>query len=328
MVRLALLGHGPVARAFVRLVAERGPELERRHGVPLQLAGIRTASQEVLLAGDEVPPRAAWEPAGELKSFLRATRATVLVQAIPSSAPLTAEAMTQALAAFEAGMDLVTATKSHLVADWATLRDAAVAAGRRIRISAATGAALPAADLARISLRGFAVEAILGTLNGTSSFVLDRMAEGSSLEAAVARAQELGIAEADPTNDLDGHDAATKITLLANLLWDVGARLEAVSREPISAGAAARAARCAKEGRRLRAVAIAERSGTLRVSLEELEPDDPLFGVTGPEKAVAFDCGEAGSIMVTGGRSSPRGAAHALLKDLLDLVLSGSPGFD
>ncbi len=329
-LRIAVLGHGPVARAFVALVAERRREIEARHRLDVTVSGIRAAQQQVLLAlGAAVPPREDWQPADDLVAFLSATGASVMVQAIPSRDELATVATAQVLTAFDAGMDVVTATKSHLVRDWAALRQAAVSSERRIRISGATGAALPASDLARVSLRGFPCQRIRGALNGTSSFVLDRMAAGASLAAAVSEAQALGIAEANVDSDLDGLDAASKVTLLANLLWDLAASVDEVDREPIVAATAARAAEAARKGLRLRSVAVAERkSGRIVVRLEALDDGDPLYALRGPEKAAAFDCGAVGQIVVSGGRASPLGAAHAMLKDVLNLALEGRAGFD
>ncbi|MBF6606072.1 MAG: homoserine dehydrogenase [Chloroflexi bacterium] len=334
-VQIALLGYGPVARDFIVLLGERDTDLRRRYGIALSVAGIRTESQEIILrpaaTGPEaVPAREAWTPAGELGAFLTSSAASVAVQAIPSDDRLVDTATAQMLAAFDAGMDVVTATKTHLVRRWGVLAEAAIRTGHRVRISGATGAALPAADLARVSLRGFPCRAIRGSLNGTSSFVLEQLDAGGSLADAVRVAQSRGIAEADPTSDLDGRDAAAKLVLLANLLWGVGASIDAIKREPIDGSVAARAAAAARAGRRLRAVASADvETGRLEVGLEALEPGDPLFPLSGPEKAVAYDCGVVGQIVVSGGRSSPRGAAQAMLKDVLGLVLEAGPaGFD
>lgn len=331
-VQIALLGYGPVARDFIVLLGERDEDLRRRHGVALAVTGIRAESQEVILrpgvSGPEaVPARDAWAPAGDLGKFLAATAASIAVQAIPSSDGLVETATTQVLTAFDAGMDVVTATKTHLVRRWGILAEAGIRTGRRVRISGATGAALPAADLARISLRGFPCRAIRGSLNGTSSFVLEQLGTGGSVADAIGVAQSHGIAEADPSNDLDGRDAASKLVLLANLLWGLGASIDAVEREPIDESAAVRAVEAVRDGRRLRAIAMAEAdTGRLEVRLEALEAGDPLFPLSGPEKAVAFDCGAVGQIVVSGGRSSPRGAAHAMLKDLLGLALEAGPG--
>jgi homoserine dehydrogenase len=335
-VNVALFGYGPVARDFVELIDERGSELRRQYGIRISLTGIRGATQQIVLGANgqtqpaAIPPRDSWQPVAALEDYLRATGASIVVQAIPSSEQLVDTAAAQVLAAFEARVDVVTATKSHLARRWGLLADAASRTGCRMRISAATGAALPAADVARLSLRGFRCLRIRGALNGTSTFVLERLAAGEALADAIALAQSRGIAEADPTDDLDGSDAASKLVLLTNLLWDLRASLEDVQREGIVDSSAPRAVRAARDGRRLRSVATADgETGRLEVQLEALEPGDPLYALSGPEKAVAYDCGALGEIIVSGGRSSLRGASQAMLKDVLSLALDRGPaGFN
>jgi homoserine dehydrogenase len=331
-VNVALFGYGPVARDFVQLVAECASDLRRRYGVRISITGIRGADQQIVLDSSDrtektaIPRRDQWQPAAGIEDFLIAAGASIVVQAIPSSEHLVETATAQALAAFEARVDVVTATKSHLARRWGLLADAASRTGCRIRISAATGAALPAADVARLSLRGFRCLRIRGALNGTSTFVLERLGAGDALADAIAVAQSRGIAEADPTGDLDGSDAASKLVLLANLLWDLRTSLDDVPREGIVDSSAIRAVRAVGDGRRLRSVAAADgETGRLEVRLETLSPGDPLYALSGAEKAVAYDCGEVGEIIVSGGRSSLRGASQALLKDVLGLALDGGP---
>lgn len=332
LVNVALFGYGPVARDFVELVEECGPELRRRFGIHISLTGVRGATRQIVVGANgqmqaaAIPPRDLWQPVAGLEDFLIATGASIVVQAIPSSEQLVDTAIAQTLAAFEARLDVVTATKSHLARRWGVLADAASRTGCRIRISAATGAALPAADVARLSLRGFRCRRIRGALNGTSSLVLERLAAGDALADAIALAQSRGIAEADPTGDLDGTDAASKLVLLANLLWDLRASLDDVQREGIVDSSAIRAVRAERDGRRLRSVAAADgETGRLAVRLEALKPGDPLYSLSGAEKAVAYDCGEVGEIVVSGGRSSLRGASQAMLKDVLSLALDCGP---
>jgi homoserine dehydrogenase len=155
---------------------------------------------------------------------------------------------------------------------------------------------------------------------------LERLAAGDALADAIALARSRGIAEADPTGDLDGSDAASKLVLLANLLWDLQASVDGVQREGIVDSSGLRAVRAVRDGRRLRSVAVADgETGRLEVRLEALKPGDPLYSLRGSEKAVAYDCGEVGEIVVSGGRSSLRGASQAMLKDVLSLVLDRGP---
>jgi homoserine dehydrogenase len=327
-VPIVLLGWGPVARAFADAVGGPDPSARAVDGVSLMLVAIRRRDLEARVEPGASLSELSWVPAGSLPELLAASRPRVVVQAIPSSPTMADLALAQIADAFAAGADVVTATKSHLVERWPEVRALAARTGRRIRLGAAVGAALPAADLASRSFLGFDRRAIRGSLNGTSNHVLEALASGESLEAAVARAQALGIAEADPSADLDGRDAAGKLVVLANLLWDLGARISDVEREPIVAATAERALDARSLGLALRSVASASSSAPadagarLRIRLEAVGPDDPLHGLHGAEKAVVFDLGDAGRVVVSGGRSSPHGAALTMLKDVLGLLTS------
>lgn len=321
-VRLVLSGFGAVGRALVDAVLEQGPLL--------QLAAIRGHRTEVFLApGSAVPARSSWDQTGPIEETLSRTAATVLVQALPSSPEAHARALEEAVAALRSGVDVVTATKSHVLSHWRDLERAAVDGGSRIRISGATGAALPTADMARVALRGMGCNAVRACPNGTSTFVLDELSRGAGLESAVLEAQVRGIAEADPSADLSGKDAATKVRLIAGLLWNWDVSTIAVGTEPIDSSTAARALEASRQGLLLRAVASAslERPMVVTVRLEAVAPGDPLFAIAGPEKAMVFRCPDAGDITVQGGRSSPKGAALAMVKDVLNLVGLTSAGF-
>lgn len=321
-VRLVLSGFGAVGQAFVDAVREQD--------ALLQIAAVRGRGTEVFLApASEVPERFLWEPIGRIEETLDRAGAAVLVQALPSSPEALGRALREAVAALRSGVDVVTATKSHVLSHWRALERAAEEGRSRIRISGATGAALPTADLARVALRGMGCNALRACPNGTSNFVLDRLSRGASLESAVLEAQRRGIAEADPSADLSGSDAATKVRLISGLLWDWDVSRIAVETEPVDSSTSIRALAAARKGLRLRAVAGAslDRPMVVTVRLEAVAPADPLYSLAGPEKAMVFSCPEAGDITVQGGRSSPKGAALAMLKDAFNLAGSHNPGF-
>lgn len=306
-VPIVLAGRGPVGRHYLELIAERGEQWRAEYGLDLRVVAVRGRDRQRGGQGEE--------PLADLADLLDRTGAEVFAQAVPSDGdPRAAE---EALTALRRGAHLVTATKSHLLTHWREL--AAAAARSSVRISAATGAAMPAGDLARAVLRGFDVQEVSGCVNGTSTFVLDRIAEGADSASAIAEAQRRGIAEADPSADLSGEDAATKFRLLAALLWDWDPASTRVRAEPIAEPLPGTG--------RLRHVAQARRDepGVVRVRL--LPATGPLGELRGPEKAVRYDCGEAGEITVSGGRSSPRGAALSMIKDTIGALLESTTAF-
>jgi homoserine dehydrogenase len=353
---VVLSGYGPVGRAYVEHLAAHGEALADRHGVRLRLAAVRTGTAEYLPPANGTntldsrgtqdsrgtwdtrdtwappPPRAPrgpWRPLPPLAGTLDRTGAGVLVQCVPSSPEVRDQAAAEALLALRRGVHVVTATKSHLLSHWRDLGRAATEGGSLIRISGATGAALPAGDLARAGVRGLGCRTLRACPNGTATFVLDRLAAGDSLADAVAEARRRGIAEADPGADLSGSDAATKARLLAALLWGWDASAVRTETEAVDDGTARTAREAAASGHRLRAVASASADEPLlvRVRLERTAPGDPLHALTGPEKAVVYGCPDAGDITVSGGRSSPLGAALAMVKDTLDVAAPRRLGF-
>ncbi|MEU6266414.1 homoserine dehydrogenase [Saccharopolyspora shandongensis] len=318
-VPIVLAGYGPVGREYVELIRRHRARWRDSYGADLHVVAVRGRQSQVRVDG-AVPSRGQWDPAGEFAELLAGAR--VLAQAVPSDG--SDQPALDALEALQQGAHVVTATKSHLLTHWRKLDEAARRAGRSVRISGATGAAMPAGDLARSVLRGFDVRAVQGCPNGTATFVLDQIAAGHGLAGAVVDAQRQGIAEADPTADLSGKDAATKLRLITGLLWGWDPADVAVAAEPIREPLPP-----VPEGHRLRQVASAQREepGLVRVELRA-EPAASTFGaLLGPEKAISYDCGEAGTVAVSGGRSSPRGAALAMVKDTLGAVLEATTGF-
>ncbi|MEV0210676.1 homoserine dehydrogenase [Streptomyces sp. NPDC050788] len=322
-VNTVLSGYGPVGQAFVSYLAGQGGALHRRYGVEPRVAAIRASSAQCqLAAGAPVPRRSAWGRLASLEETLERTAAGVFIQAIPSSPELRQHAAEEAMIALRRGVHVVTATKSHLLSHWRDLEAAAQRQSSMIRISGATGAALPAGDLSRTALRGVGCTTIRACLNGTVTYVLDRLTQGASLANAVQEAQRRGIAEADPSADLSGEDAATKVRLLAALAWrwnptSIHMKLQPVDTDTVDMALEAGSRQC-----RLRAVATASVDDPylVRVQLEETKPGDPLHTLEGPEKAVVFGCPDAGDVTVSGGRSSPLGAALALVKDTIDVA--------
>lgn len=227
--------------------------------------------------------------------------------------------------ALEAGWHVVTASKGPLVYDFKGLKDLAQKNGCQIGISGATAAALPTVDLARYALAGTEIRRIEGILNGTSNFVLTRMSEGGSYAKAVKEAQAKGIAEPDPSMDVKGWDTAFKILLITNAVLGTAYCLEDVAVTGIETITPEELKVASKGVRRFKLLGRYEKMdkrGILEVAPKALDPSHPLYPVTGSEKGITFETDTMGTITLTGGRSSPVGAAAALLKDLINIYHS------
>src|ERR671921_1519804 len=225
-LRVALLGCGSVGSQVVRLLHEQADDLAARVGAPLELAGVavrrRDARREV-----QVPEHLLTTDAAGLV----ASGVDVVVEVIGGIEP----ARGLILSGLEHGASVVTANKALLAEDGATLFAAAEKAGRDLYFEAAVAGAIPIIRPLRESLAGDRVRRVLGIVNGTTNFILDRMdTSGAGFSEALEDAQARGYAEADPTADVDGFDAAAKAAILASLAFHSRVTASDVYREGIS----------------------------------------------------------------------------------------------
>ena len=316
-MRIALVGFGSVGRALARMViAKRAPFTvtaigTARHGAVVDPNGIDLAT---ILAGTDLPRRAL-PPIPELP-------ADVVVE-ITTLEPRTGEpALTHIRDALSSGKHVVTANKGPIARAYRELDALARAKGRMLRFEATLADCLPVFTLRRAALPLAEIHAIRGIVSSTCNHILSSCARGAAFEDALAEAQHLGIAEADPRNDLEGHDAAAKATILANVLMDADLRPEDVRRTPIdvAAGDAARAAAAA--GARVRPlIEIARRDGAVTASFAPLvvEPLDPLYAVDGFSMGLVFDTDLAGRVAVQLHDPHVDQVAYAILTDLLEI---------
>ncbi|MGJ3561436.1 homoserine dehydrogenase [Streptomyces sp. INA 01156] len=216
---VVLSGYGPVGRAYVEYLARQRDELAHRHGVRVNVAAVRASSGQCRLReGEPVPPRSAWGPPAPLEETLDRTAADVFVQAIPSSPTPPARRGRGHDRPAQRGA-CGHGHQEPPAQPLAGPRRSGPRGGRHDQDLRGDGSRSAGGDLSRTSLRGLGCTTIRACPNGTATFVLDRLAAGDSLDEAVREAQRRGIAEADPSSDLSGEDAATKVRLLAALAW-------------------------------------------------------------------------------------------------------------
>lgn len=221
------------------------------------------------------------------------------------------EALSLVRAALASGKDVVTANKRLLAENGDALRALAARTGARLLDSASVGGAVPALEAAGRE----DVLAIAGVVNGTCNCVLEQLEAGRTLDQAVSEAQRLGFAEADPTLDLDGTDAADKLILLAERAWGVRPR---VQREGLESVEPERVREAWRRGRRLRLVASATPQGA-RVGLQELAADHPLAGLRGEENRVLLTT-PAGVVQLTGKGAGRWPTTEAVIADCWELT--------
>jgi len=308
VIRIGLIGCGTVGGAFASLLAERRDDLERELGARLVLR------QVAVKHPDRARPSAAGARVHGDAGHLAADPSIDLVVEA-SGAEQAADWIVTAL---DRGASVVTAHKQALATDPRLLK-ALAERHPRLYCEPAVAAAVPIVRALTDSLRSDQVQELRAVLNGTTTFVLSRVEEGGTLAAAVAEAQAAGYAEADPTDDLSGRDAAAKIAILATLAW----------REPVAVGqvetrgvdlatvAQARAGQTQGTGGRLRLVARGFRNGKVRLSVgpEYLPAGDPLHAATGVENVIQVDTLAAGQLVWRGAGAGGRATASAALSD-------------
>lgn len=248
-----------------------------------------------------------------------ALKPELVIEALPGGA--VAEAVIEQAVA--AGAHVVSANKAVL-ARRGDLVKAANAKGRKLLYSAAVGGGVPVLEtLESTRRRGRTVLGVKGVVNGTSNFVLDRLASGQSLEDAVSEAQAAGFAEADPSADLDGHDAAAKLCLIARTAWGIEIDPATIARQSIRDLTPGLAAKAAREGRKLRQVARLARSGGGihgAVRLELVDADSVFYRTHEEGNAVLIQLEDAPGIVLTGKGAGRVPTAASMIGDIKRLI--------
>jgi homoserine dehydrogenase len=314
-LRVALLGCGTVGSAVLRLLEEQAPDLAARIGRPVEVAGVAVRRPD---RHPDVPPHLLTTDAHGL-----VTRPDVdlVVEVIGGIEPV----RSLLLAAFEAGKSVVSANKALLADDGVELHAAAAKAGVDLYYEAAVAGAIPLLRPLRESLAGDQLRRVVGIVNGTTNYILSRMAEtGHGFTEALAEATELGYAEADPTADVDGFDAAAKAAILASLAFHTSVTAADVYREGISAVTSTDVARAAEIGCTVKLLAICERvagedgeSVAVRVHPAMIPTTHPLASVGGAFNAVFVEAEAAGQLMFYGQGAGGDATASAVLGDLV-----------
>jgi homoserine dehydrogenase len=340
-VKLCLLGFGSVARSLCELLAAQERVLEERHGLRVLIgaAGTRHGSlvepagltpAEVLAAVGAGP--ALPQPARPAPELLAASGAGVLVEltvmgdlsgVAAGDSGYRPAASAHVLAAFDLGMDVVTANKGPIAWTWPEVAAAAARTGRRIRFESTVMDGLPVFSLLEYTLPDCSVLGFEAVFNATTNFIVDAMGAGRSYEDALAEVQAAGYAEADPSNDVDGWDAASKACALANVAMEAGITPADVERESLRDVPLERILRTRERGGRLRLVSSVwrEPAGAVRARLraEELGIDHPLAAVSGESLGVVLHTDLMADLVVSERHALVPQTAYGVYADLLHL---------
>jgi homoserine dehydrogenase len=324
-LKIALLGCGTVGAEVVRLLHHNAADLAARVGAPLELAGIAVRRPD---RQRDLPV----DPGlftSDAKALVNRDDVDIVIEVIGGIEPVRG----LLLDALHKGKAVVTANKALLAEDGAALHKAAEAGQADLYYEAAVAGAIPLLRPLRESLVGDDVRRVIGIVNGTTNFILTRMDEtGAGFAEALDEATALGYAEADPTADVEGFDAAAKAAILASLAFHTTVTAADVHREGITGVTAADVASAKAMGCVVKLLAIVEREGDnvlARVHPAMIPRQHPLGGVREAYNAVFIEAVSAGQLMFYGRGAGGEPTASAVLGDLVAVargVLSGSRG--
>ena len=323
-IKVALLGAGNVGSQAARILVEDNAVLEKRIGAPVELIGIAVRDTNASRHWNADPS-------------LYTTDAESLIDAADVVIELTGgiePARTRILRALEAGKSVVSGNKALLAKHGVELQAAADESGAQLSYEAAVAGAIPILRPLRDSLAGDRVTRVLGIMNGTTNYILDQMdTTGASFADALAEAQKLGYAEADPTADVEGHDAASKAAIVASLAFHSDFTIDDVHTEGITSITADDVAAADADGYVIKLLAICEREGengaNIRVNPTLIPRQHPLAGVHGAFNAVFVEAENAGELMFYGPGAGGAPTASAVLGDFVSLarrLVLGGPG--
>ena len=323
-IKVALLGAGNVGSQAARILVEDNAVLEKRIGAPVELIGIAVRDTNASRHWNADPS-------------LYTTDAESLIDAADVVIELTGgiePARTRILRALKAGKSVVSGNKALLAKHGVELQAAADQSGAQLSYEAAVAGAIPILRPLRDSLAGDRVTRVLGIMNGTTNYILDQMdTTGASFADALAEAQKLGYAEADPTADVEGHDAASKAAIVASLAFHSDFTIDDVHTEGITSITADDVAAADADGYVIKLLAICEREGengaNIRVNPTLIPRQHPLAGVHGAFNAVFVEAENAGELMFYGPGAGGAPTASAVLGDFVSLarrLVLGGPG--
>jgi homoserine dehydrogenase len=313
-LKVALLGCGVVGSEVARIMTTHADDLAARIGAPVELAGVAVRRPDKVREG--VPAELITTDATAL---VKRGDIDVVVEVIGGVEP----ARTLITTAFEHGVSVVSANKALLAQDGASLYASADQHGQDLYYEAAVAGAIPLIRPLRESLAGDKINRVMGIVNGTTNFILDRMdTNGAGYSEALDEATALGYAEADPTADVEGFDAAAKAAILAGIAFHTRVRLDDVYREGMTEVTAADFASAKRMGCTIKLLAICERSAdggsvTARVHPAMIPLSHPLASVREAYNAVFVEAEAAGRLMFYGPGAGGSPTASAVLGDLV-----------
>ncbi len=335
--KLALLGFGNVGRALAELLLRKQEELKREHDITFSVVGIATGSKgraiapagldlpvvlQTVQGGQSLEQFSKVSSTGSLE-FIERCGADVLFENSPVNYETGQPAIDHIRTALNLGMHVATANKGPVVHAWRELKDLAKSKNRQFFHESAVMDGAPIFSLFRGALPAAQLTGFRAILNSTTNLILTRMENGDTFDAAVNYAQQIGIAETDPSGDVDGWDAAIKIAALATVLMNAPLKPQEIDRTGIRGINPAMIAEARAQGKRYKLICTAEKKDgkiTGRVAPELIPNTSPFFNTEGTTSIVEFKTDVLGDLTLIESDPGPHTTAYGLLADFIHAV--------
>lgn len=339
-MRIAIIGFGVVGQGLVEILRDKGEALRQQNALDIQVVAVCDTAKGAVYHPQGLNPALllqAVQSTGSLGGYpdgaglvrgldslgtIRDTGADVIVEATWTNLETGEPAITHIRTAFQAGKHVVTSNKGPVALAYRELKALADANGLLWGIEGTVMSGTPALRLGTTALAGCTIRAIQGILNGTTNFILTRMEEGASYAEALAEAQRLGYAEADPTADVEGYDALGKLLILAAVVLNHPITAQQVNRQGITHLTPQDIQRAKEQGKRWKMIAELQRTEAgVRASVapQMIEISHPLAGVSGAANAITYVTDLLGEVTLMGPGAGQRETGFALLSDILEI---------
>ncbi|MGB2840868.1 MAG: homoserine dehydrogenase [Halobacteriota archaeon] len=322
-VRISIIGFGNVGRGVAEVVRRKREEIARKHGIDIKIVGIADLRGVIVnengLGEDAIMKHKTVKKREDMTSLdvIKDVEHEIMVEATPTNVEDGEPGLTHIITALESDRHVVTSNKGPLALEYRRLMELAAKRGKEIRFEAAVGGAMPIISLVRENLAGNGIISIEGILNGTCNYILTRMAEeGLPYEHVLKEAQEIGIAESDPSKDVEGIDTAVKLVILANSVFDMDATYKDVAVTGITEITPDALKLANDAGYMIKLIGEVNGDGSLKVAPRLVPKDDPL-NVGGTLNVATIKTDLAGDITVIGKGAGPIEAASAVLSDII-----------
>ena len=332
--KLAFLGFGNVGKALAQLLLKKEDELKKRYDLTFSVTGIATGRHGAVIDPSGISLRQALmvddysqlsklsPPPGGLE-FIRQCAADVLFENSPVNYETGQPAIDHIRLALESGMHAITANKGPVVHAFKELTDLAQTNHRKFYFESTVMDGAPIFSLYREAIPCSNLISLHGVLNSTTNMMLTRMEQGESFDQAVAYCQKIGIAETDPSGDVDGWDAAVKVAALVTVMMGAPLKPAQVDRQGIRGITPVMIEKAKNAGKRYKLICSARRDGKeiqARVAPELVGVDSPMYGVQGTTSIVQFETDVLGLLSIVEADPGPHTTAYGLFADFLNAV--------